>query len=123
MLPALTFFHQRLAYALVAMAILLGLLGIFDLMTRRRPSGGLRAGYLLMIGLVAVEGLPGAVALLAGGHPREILHVVYGIFAIAFLPGVFVFARSRRPDTEAAVLTTACWVVTIAYFRGIATGS
>lgn len=122
MLGALAFIHARLAVALVLFAILLGLLGIFEFSTRRRLSGGFRSGYLLMAGLVAVQGIPGAIALFTGGHPKELLHIVYGIFAVLFLPGVFVYARERKPDTEAAILTIACWIVVIAYYRGIATG-
>lgn len=122
MLHALDSLHRSLAIALVAMAILLGLLGTVNFVTRRRLSGGFRSGYLLMIGLVAVQGLLGAVALAGGARPRVILHLVYGIFAIAFLPGLYVYTRNKRPDTEAAVLATACWVVVIAFFRGISTG-
>ena len=122
MLPALAFVHQRLAYGLVAMAVLLGLLGSVNFLTRRRLSGGFRSGYLLMIVLVAVQGLAGAAALGLGARPRQILHLVYGIFAIAFLPGLYVYTRNKKADTEAAVLATACWVVVIAYFRGISTG-
>ena len=122
MLHALDSLHRSLAIALVAMAILLGLLGTVNFVTRRRLSGGFRSGYLLMIGLVAVQGLLGAVALAGGARPRVILHLVYGIFAIAFLPGLYVYTRNKRPDTEAALLATACWVVVIAFFRGISTG-
>lgn len=123
MLAVLVFIHDRLAVALVLMAILLGLLGGYQFLRRRAISGGFRSGYLLMAALVAVQGIPGAVALATGGHPREILHVVYGIFAVLFLPGVYVYARDRKQDTEAVVLTVVCWVVVIAFFRAFATGA
>jgi uncharacterized membrane protein len=60
------------------------------------------------------------VALFTGGHPKP-LHFVYGAFAVLFLPGMFVYSRERKPDTEAVLLTIACWIVVIAYFRGFAT--
>ena len=123
MLAVLVVLHAVLGRALVLMAILLGLLGGYQFLRHRRLSGGFRSGYLLMIGLVAVQGIPGALALLTGGRPREILHVVYGIFAIAFLPGIYFYTRSRKADTEAALLTAACWIVVIAYLRGFATGA
>ncbi len=123
MLAVLDLLHQRLAVALIIFAILLGLIGTIEFATRRRISGGFRSGYLLMAALVAVEGIPGAIALFTGGHPRELLHVVYGIFAVVFLPGVYMYARDRRPETEAALLAGACWIVLIAYFRGFATGA
>lgn len=121
MLGALDFVHQRLGVALIAFAILLGLLGAIQFLTRRRVSGGFRSGYLLMALLVVIQGIPGAIALFTGGHPKELLHIVYGLFAVVFLPGVYVYSRDRKPDTEAAILTAACWIVVVAYFRGFAT--
>jgi len=119
-LPVLVDIHRALGYALILMAILLGLMGGFQFLRRRAVSGGFRSGYLLMALLVVVQGIPGALALFSGGHPKA-LHFVYGAFAVLFLPGVFVYSRDRKPDTEAMILTIACWVVVIAYFRGFAT--
>lgn len=122
MLPALAFLHQRFGIALLLLAGLLGLWGGLQFLTRRQVSGGFRSTYLLMAGLTAVQGLAGIGALLTGGHPRELLHVVYGAFAVLFLPGVYVWATTRKADTEAAVLAASCWIVLIAYARGWTTG-
>lgn len=122
MLSLLVAVHDRLAIAETAMAILLGLLGTFQFLTKRQVSGGFRSGFLLMGALTAVQGILGAVALVTGGHPKTLLHIVYGIFAVAFIPGVYVYTRNRKPDTEAAILAVACWVTAIAFFRGFMTG-
>jgi hypothetical protein len=58
------------------------------------------------------------------------LHIVYGAFAILFLPGVYFYAarRSRDRDSgatrarEAALMAASCWIVAVAFARGIATG-
>ena len=121
-MAVLTFLHARFALALLLFAALLGLWGSLSLLTRRRISPGYRSSYLLLIGLTAVQGVAGALTLAGGSRPREILHVVYGIFAIAFLPGVYVHSSRRRPDQEATILAISCWVVAIAYGRGISTG-
>ena len=123
MLSVLAFIHDRLAIALVLMAILLGLLGGYQFLRHRKLSGGFRSGYLLMAALVVIQGIAGALALATGGHPRELLHIVYGIFAVVFLPGIYVYSRDRKPDTEAAILAAACWIVVIAYLRGFSTGA
>ncbi|HEX6347961.1 MAG TPA: hypothetical protein VF160_01045 [Candidatus Dormibacteraeota bacterium] len=123
MLPFLDFLHARFGIALLLFAALLGLLGIYQLLRERRIGGGFRSGYLLLGGLTAVQGLLGAVLFLGGTRPHELLHVVYGIFAVIFLPGVYVYAGGRRPYTEGSILTIAAWVVAIAYGRGIMTGS
>jgi hypothetical protein len=123
----ITFLHQRLALALFAYALILGVWGTYGFVRRRQVGGGYRSSYLLMAGLTAVQSLAGAVDYLQGGRPRETLHLVYGLFAIVFLPAIFVIAQ-RGPETEqtrareAALLAAACWIVLIAFARGFATG-
>jgi hypothetical protein len=120
----LAFLHMRLALALIVFAAALGVWGTFSFMRSRQVSGGFRSSFLLMIGLTGVQGLLGLV-LLTMAHPRELLHVVYGAFAFLFLPGVYFWAGTGRGGTrarEAAFMAAACWVVAIAYGRGILTG-
>jgi hypothetical protein len=64
----------------------------------------------------------GLAAFAFGGRPSELLHLVYGVFAVIFLPGAYVYAQGGTPRREAVILAGAAWVVSIAYFRGIATG-
>lgn len=123
MLALASFLHQRFGYALVLLALLLGLWGGYQFLRHRAVSGGFRSSYLLMLGLTAVQGLLGLIALVTGGHPKELLHIVYGAFAVLFLPGVYFWVSGRARDTEAAVLAASCWVILIAYARGVMTGS
>jgi hypothetical protein len=75
-----------------------------------------------MAGLVAAQGLFGAVLFAAGKRPVELLHIVYGIFAVLFLPGAYVYAHGGAKRREAITLAAATWIVLVAYLRGIATG-
>lgn len=119
----LAIIHGRFAIALLLFAALLGMWGGFQFLRHREVSGGFRSSFLLMAGLTAVQGLAGIGALVGGGRPRELLHVVYGAFAIVFLPGLYLYAgRGGRRDREAAFLVIGCWVVLIAYGRGFGTG-
>jgi hypothetical protein len=120
--PLLAFLHNRFGIALLLFAALLGAWGTFQFLRTRAVSAGFRASYLLMIALTAVQGLAGLLAL-TSYRPRELLHVVYGAFAVLFLPGVYFYAARGSRVREAALLTTGCWVVAIAYGRGILTGS
>ncbi len=119
----LVFLHQRFAFALIAFALLLAVWGTYQFLRYRRLSGGFRSSYLLMIGLTAVDGLIGLVLFFAAHRPHELLHIVYGIFAIAFLPGMYFYSERRDDMREAAFLAAACWVVAVAFGRGIMTGS
>ena len=75
-----------------------------------------------MAGVTAVQGLLGLAAFATGGHPRTLLHLVYGAFAVLFLPGAYFWAHGGNRRREALILAGASWVVSIAFFRGIATG-
>lgn len=122
MTATLAFFHARFAIALILFAAALGLWGTASLLFRRQVSAGFRSSYVLMIALTGVQGLLG-ITLLTMTRPHELLHVVYGAFAFLFLPGIYFWAGRGTRAREAAFMATACWVVAIAYGRGIMTGA
>ncbi len=121
MIDTLSFLHARFAIALLLFAAGLGAWGSVAFLVRRGISPGFRSAYLLMIGLTALQGLLGIV-LITSHQPRELLHVVYGIFAFLFLPGVYFWAARGSRVREGAFMAIACWIVAIAYGRGILTG-
>jgi hypothetical protein len=121
-IDALRFLHALGATSLVIFAVVLGIWGTYGYFRHDQVSGGFRSSYLIMAGLVAVQGIVGAVLLLAGRRPFELLHVVYGIFAVLFLPGAYGWARSGSRRREALILAAASWIVGVAFLRGIATG-
>ena len=123
MLQTLAFLHAYGSRVLLVFAILLGLWGAFYYFRNQRLSGGFRSTYLIMAALVPVQGLLGVAALVAGGSAREgILHFVYGVFAVLFVPGAYLYSRGSDARREALVLAGASWIVAIAFFRGMATG-
>lgn len=122
MFATLAFLHARFALALILFAAALGVWGTASFLLRREVSPGFRSSYVLMIALTAIEGLLGLI-LITTTRPHELLHVVYGAFAFLFLPGIYLWAGRGDRAREAAVLAAACWIVAIAYGRGIMTGA
>lgn len=122
MIASLDFLHTLGARALVAFAIVLGIWGAYGYFRHARVSGGFRSSYLIMAGVTAVQGLLGLGVFVAGQRPHELLHIVYGIFAVLFLPGAYLYAHGGTKRREAVILAAAAWIVAVAYFRGIATG-
>ncbi len=122
MTAAFVFLHTLGAQALVAFAVLLGIWGTYGYFRHARVSGGFRSSYLIMAGLTAAQGLVGLGLFAAGQRPHELLHIVYGIFAVLFLPGAYLWAQGGSKRREAVILAAASWIVAIAYFRGLATG-
>ncbi len=114
--------HGYGARVLLVYAVVLGLWGGFIYFRNKELSGGFRASYLIMAGLTAVQGLLGLATFAVGARPIELLHVVYGIFAVVFLPGTYLYAQGGARRREAVILAGASWIVSIAYLRGIATG-
>lgn len=122
MISALASAHAFLARALVLYAAILGIWGTIQYFRNRELSGGFRASFLVMAGLTAVQGLLGAISLIGGDRPHNLLHVVYGIFAVLFLPGLFFYAQGGTRRRETIFLASGAWIVAIAYLRGITTG-
>jgi hypothetical protein len=118
----LGFLHGLGARALIVFAVALGIWGTYLYFRNRPVSGGFRSSYLIMAGLTAVQGLLGLGAFAFGVRPTELLHFVYGIFAVLFLPGAYLYAHGGSSRRETVILAGAAWVVSIAFFRGIATG-
>jgi len=114
--------HGYGARVLLVYAVVLGLWGGFIYFRNSELNGGFRASYLIMAGLTAVQGLLGLATFAVGARPIELLHVVYGIFAVVFLPGTYLYAQGGARRREAVILAGASWIVSIAYLRGIATG-
>ena len=113
--------HGIGARALLVFAILLAVWGTYGYFRHAAVSAGFRSSYLIMAGLTAVQGLVGLGAFAFGGHPK-VLHIVYGVFAVLFLPGAYLWAHGGSHRREALILAGAAWVVSVAFFRGIATG-
>jgi hypothetical protein len=121
-LTPIAFLHSLGATVLLLFALALALWGTFQYFRKAAISAGFRSSYVIMAGVTAVQGLLGLAAFATGGHPRTLLHLVYGAFAVLFLPGAYFWAHRGSPRREAVILAGAAWVVSIAFFRGIATG-
>ena len=124
MLETLSTLHRFGGTVLLIYAVLLGLWGTFQYFRNKRLSGGFRSSYLIMGALIPLQGLLGIATLIAGGHTREpvLLHMVYGIFAVLFVPGAYLYSRGGTDRRETLILAAASWIVAIAFFRGISTG-
>jgi heme A synthase len=122
LIATLAFLHTLGARTLLAFAVILAIWGTYLYFRKAELSGGFRSSYLIMAGLTAVQGLLGLAAFALGGRPTTLLHLVYGAFAVLFLPGAYFYAHGGSRRREAIILAGAAWIVSIAYYRGIATG-
>lgn len=122
MTDAVAFLHGYGARVLLLWSIVLGVWATVQYFRNQPISGGFRASFLIVAGLTALQGLLGLAGFAFGLQPKTLLHVVYGIFASVFLPGAYLYSRSGNQRRESVVLAGASWIVSIAFYRGIATG-
>ena len=114
--------HGLGARIVIAYSVILAVWGTYLYFRNHDLPGAFRSGFLIMGGLTAVQGLVGLAAFGAGGRPHELLHIVYGIFAVIFIPGAYLYSHGESRRRETVILAGAAWIVGIAYIRGFATG-
>jgi len=94
------------------------------LATRRPIRPALVGGLIWVVGLLGLTGLMGALAAVTTDPPKDPLHVVYGVLALAVLPGAWAIGRSQADSRGAArVLVVASLVLLILVVRLFQTGA
>lgn len=117
-------FHGLAAQVTVLVTVLVAAWTSGLVITRRAIPTLLLGGLAWLVILVAVTGLLGAVSAAAVRPPADVLHIVYGLLAIAVLPGAWAISRRRSdPRRAAVVLLIAAAVLLILLFRLFQTGA
>ena len=101
MYPVILELHKGLSNTTVLFFLLIGIWGVY----RGIRGQGVDSSYLgaMVIGgiLLIVQGLFGGYMWFAGGRPGQPwMHVLYGVFAVVFLP--FIFAYMKGDDSNQA---------------------
>ena len=66
---------------------------------------------LLVVGLIAVNGIAGLLLLAAGSRPADALHLLYGPAALITLPGGVWLSRRGRGHARGAASRGDGWLV------------
>ncbi len=115
--------HNALSRTIWMFYLIVGLWGLYRAI-RRQPVNGSYIGALVVIQIVVLaQGLLGGYLYLQGGRPlRSGVHILYGLFAIVFIPGMFAYLRgddSNRAQWVYALCTLFMFGVAL---RAISTG-
>lgn len=112
-----------LAAQLALVLAVIGAVWVTVLALARREAGSVVLGLLVWVaGIVALAGLLGIVVALTAGPPGDALHVLYGLLAVATLPGAALVARGRAPRQQVIVLAIALVIQVILVVRLFQTG-
>ena len=76
----------------------------------------------LLLGVIALQAVLGAVTWLSGTHPRDDLHLLYGVVLLAALPLADSFAEDAPPRARAGVWAVAAAVALALVWRLSVTG-
>jgi hypothetical protein len=101
--------HQFLARVVVAATIALLLASLWSVISARRSEGRVDHRFaverlvLLVVGLIAANGIVGSFLLAGGSRPADVLHLLYGPAALVTMPiGVWLSRRGRDFRSPAA---------------------
>jgi len=92
------------------------------LMSRRGGSPWVGRAVIVVAALLAAEAVLGAITWLGGDRPREALHYLYAVAALATLPLAATFASEAPPRPRAMVMALAGVLLVILTWRLASTG-
>lgn len=108
--------HKGLANTSTLFFLIVGIWGVYRAIRGQAVDGSYLGAMVIGTLLFLVQGLLGGLMWLDGGRPGQPwMHVLYGVFAIVFLP--FIFAYMKGEDSNQAM-----WVYALAniFLFGIA---
>ncbi len=112
-----------LAARLVLLLVLIGAGWAVALALTRRDAGPMLYGELVwVVGTLLVTGLVGSLVALTVAPPSDSLHVLYGVLAVAALPGAALVARDRPATQRVPILAIALVILAILVVRLFQTG-
>ena len=91
--------------------------GVALAIAKRPPPPFILGGFVWAGFAVAAAGLAGVAIALTDHPPRDPLHIVYGLLAIAVVPGAALIARGRPGSSQAVVWAIAGIVFVILVLR------
>ncbi|MGH2536761.1 MAG: hypothetical protein ACRDHL_05155 [Candidatus Promineifilaceae bacterium] len=100
--------HRFLSQAIVLYFLLAGLWGLLRAVRKQGLDGDYLGALVIAEGLYIVEALLGAALMIAGERPGRGVHLLYGVFALVALPGLFAYLRgddSNQAQWYFALLT------------------
>jgi hypothetical protein len=81
-----------------------------------------RYGLIATFVLGALQAVLGGLLFLLGGHPRDVLHFVYGLLVLALIPVAWVYSDQNRVRRDIIVMIIAVLLVVAAGLRAFMTG-
>lgn len=114
--------HALVGQLAVVLAIIATTWSVALAATRRGPGALFLGSLLWLVVVVVVAAILGAATAVAVAPPHDPLHIVYGVFGIAVLPGAVLVAAGRPARRQSIVAAVGTIVLVILLFRLVQTG-
>jgi hypothetical protein len=94
--------HKGLSNTTVLFFLIIGIWGVYRGIRSQKVDGSYLGAMVIGTLLFLIQGLLGGYMWFAGGRPGQPwMHILYGVFAIVFLP--FLFAYLKGDDSNRAM--------------------
>jgi heme A synthase len=100
--------HRVLSQSIMLFFLLLGVWGLFKAIRKNGVDGSYMGALVIGEGLLILQGILGIVLWIAGERPGRPVHILYGVFAVVALPGLFAYIKgddSNRAQWYYGMLT------------------
>jgi hypothetical protein len=122
-MTTIEFIHGRLALSAVLFSLIMGLWAAWSYFRKQGVNsnylGALVIGEILMMG----QGILGALMVIGGVMPGNLVHFLYGFLVALCWPGVYVYTHGRTGRAEAAIYALVSLAIFGLALRAITTGS
>ncbi|MDX1616879.1 MAG: hypothetical protein R3300_21405 [Candidatus Promineifilaceae bacterium] len=115
--------HRLLSNTIWLFFLLLGVWGIFRALRNQEVGPSYLGALVIGEGLFVIQAILGTILWLAGERPGRTIHLLYGVFVLVALPGLFAYLRgddSNRAQWLYGILTLFLFGVAL---RAIGTGA
>jgi hypothetical protein len=115
--------HGALSRTVTLFFLILGLWGLFRALRKNSVTGSYMGALVIGEGLFVLQAILGLILLIGGSAPARTVHLLYGVFALVALPGLFAYMKgddSNRAQWMYAILTLFLFGVSL---RAIGTGA
>ncbi len=107
--------HGVLAQSTMLFFLLVGLWGLIRAFRNRPVDGSYLGALVIGEGLFLLQAILGTILFVTGERPGRTVHILYGVFALVALPGLFAYTKgddSNQAQWYYAILTLFLFGVT-----------
>lgn len=107
-MPTITQIHSFLSQSIMLFFLLLSLWGLFRAIRSKTVDGGYLGALVIGEGLLVLQAVLGIILWVTGARPGRSVHLLYGVFMVVALPGLFALIKgddSNRAQWYYGMLT------------------